>query len=43
MRDPLIVLMAMRALKLFVVPSKRAGVLMDIGDVVEKALHAYAG
>ena len=40
MRDPLIVLMAMGALKLFVVPPKRAGELMDISDVVEKALHA---
>ena len=41
MRDPLIVLMVMEALKLFLVPSKRTGVLMDLSDVVEKALHTY--
>ena len=42
-RDPLIMLMALGALNLFLMPSKRAGELMDIGDVVEKALHAYWG
>lgn len=38
-RDPLIMLMTMLALKPVLIPSKREGELMDLIDTVEEALH----
>jgi len=43
MRDPLIVLVAVLAAKVLLVPSKRQCELMKGGDVVKEALHEGGG